>query len=122
LHSKIKIFLKLISKAWLQVHGLPVDLYNYCQNQAKKGFQQGFMGLGGNGVSFVGHGIGLFVDEWPVLAENFGEPLQKNMVLALEPKIGIPDFGMVGVEGTYVVTGKGGKSLAGKALGIIYIN
>ena len=40
-------------------------------------------------------------------------PLQKNMTIALEPKIGIPGVGMVGVENIFVVTENGGKRLSG---------
>jgi Xaa-Pro aminopeptidase len=43
------------------------------------------------------------------------------MVLALEPKIGVPDMGMVGVENTCQVTAKGGVSLTGEADDIICV-
>jgi Xaa-Pro aminopeptidase len=39
------------------------------------------------------------------------------MVLALEPKIGIPGLGMVGVENTFLVTPGGGVSLTGDRFG-----
>ena len=71
------------------------------------------MGLGGNKVHFLGHGIGLVIDEQPVLAHRFDEPLQEGMTLAVEPKIGLPGIGMVGVENTFEVTPGGGKSLTG---------
>jgi Xaa-Pro dipeptidase len=81
---------------------------------ARAGWGEGFMGLGGNKVHFVGHGIGLAVDEYPVLAEGFDAPLEAGMVLAVEPKIGIPELGMVGVENTFEVTAQGGRSLTGE--------
>lgn len=37
----------------------------------------------------------------PAIAEGFDMPLEKGMVVALEPKIGIPGFGMVG-SGRYL--------------------
>jgi len=80
---------------------------------AAKGWGEGFMGLGGNKVSFIGHGIGLAIDEYPALAPGIDVPLQENMVLALEPKIGIPGMGMVGVENTFRVTSTGGHCLTG---------
>ncbi|MGN0008803.1 MAG: M24 family metallopeptidase [Desulfovibrionaceae bacterium] len=80
---------------------------------AARGWEAGFMGLGGNKVPFLGHGIGLVIDEWPVLARRFDAPLESGMVLAIEPKIGIPGVGMVGVENTFVVTPHGGESLTG---------
>lgn len=58
------------------------------------------MGLGRDKVPFLGHGIGLTVDETPVFAKGFTAPLEQGMVVAIEPKIGIPGSGMVGLEHT----------------------
>jgi Xaa-Pro dipeptidase len=84
-----------------------------------EGLSEGFMGLGGNKVRFLGHGIGLTIDGWPVLAKGFDEPLEAGMTLALEPKFGIPGVGMVGVENTFEVTPKGGACLTGDAYDIL---
>jgi Xaa-Pro aminopeptidase len=62
--------------------------------------------------------VGLQIDEMPVLAEGFNEPLAAGMVLALEPKKGIPDVGMVGIEDSFVVTPQGGRSLTGTHPGL----
>jgi len=92
----------------------PGDIYVKALDMAEKaGFAEGFMGLGGNKVPFLGHGIGLAVDEYPPLAKGFEDPLQENMFLALEPKIGIKGVGMVGVENTFRVTPKGGVCITG---------
>lgn len=92
----------------------PEDLYEIALKMAEKGgFSEGFMGLGGNKVPFLGHGIGLAVDEYPPLARGFDDPLQENMFLALEPKIGIEGLGMVGVENTFQVTERGGLCITG---------
>jgi Xaa-Pro aminopeptidase len=94
----------------------PSDLYAQGLEMAgQTKFEAGFMGLGGNKVPFVGHGIGVFLDDWPVVAAKFDTPLEENMVLALEPKIGISGQGMVGVENTFQVTAQGGISLTGNA-------
>ena len=69
------------------------------------------MGLGENAVPFLGHGLGLAIDEHPVIAEGFDAPLEEGMVIALEPKIGIPGFGMVGLEDTFEVTKTGARVL-----------
>ena len=84
-------------------------------------FAAGFMGLDGNQVPFLGHGIGLAIDEYPVIAKGFDEPLEAGMVLALEPKIGIPGFGMVGIENTFVVEESGGRSLTGDETDVIFL-
>ena len=100
----------------------PQDVYEHCSARAEKqGFSEGFMGLGDNKVPFMGHGIGLHVDEWPPLAKKFTEPFQENMVMALEPKVGIPELGMVGTENTFLVTSKGGEALTGEKFDIICI-
>ncbi|MCC6223197.1 MAG: aminopeptidase P family protein [Thermoleophilia bacterium] len=64
---------------------------------------EGFMGLGDERVSFVGHGLGLEVDEPPYLARGYDEPLEQGMVFALEPKLLFPGEGAVGIENTYLV-------------------
>lgn len=88
----------------LRPGAIPHELYFHALKMADEaGFAEGFMGLGSNKVAFVGHGIGLQVDEFPVLAKKFEEPVQENMVIALEPKIALPGFGMVGVENTFIV-------------------
>jgi Xaa-Pro dipeptidase len=79
------------------------------------------MGLGGNKVHFLGHGVGLVVDEPPVLAERFDEPLEEGMTIAVEPKIGLPGLGMVGLENTFEVAATGGACLTGEDSGITYI-
>ncbi|MHB8767170.1 MAG: M24 family metallopeptidase, partial [Deferrisomatales bacterium] len=65
----------------------------------------------GHKVSFVGHGIGLEVDELPFLARGFDLPLEPGMVFALEPKFIFGGRGAVGVEDTYVVTAGGVERL-----------
>jgi Xaa-Pro aminopeptidase len=76
-------------------------------------FQENFMGYEDQGVRFLGHGIGLNIDELPVLAKGFDVPLEEGMTIALEPKKGLADVGMVGIENTFVVTADGGRSLTG---------
>jgi len=98
----------------------PEELARYCFDKVEeRGWTGNFMGLGGNAVPFVGHGIGLCVDEWPAIAMKFRTPIEKNMVLAVEPKLGISEYGMVGVENTFLVTEKGGQSLTGEKYDLI---
>jgi Xaa-Pro dipeptidase len=72
---------------------------------AAAGLGEYFMGHGAGQVRFVGHGVGLELDELPVLAAG-GPELQENMVFALEPKFVMP-FGAIGIENTWVVTAAG---------------
>ena len=69
------------------------------------------MGFGGNQVRFLGHGIGLVIDEFPAIAKKIDYPLKENMVIAIEPKKGIKGVGLVGIENTFQVTPEGGKRL-----------
>ncbi|WP_243364271.1 M24 family metallopeptidase [Fundidesulfovibrio terrae] len=92
----------------------PAEIWAHCSDWAvREGFDAGFMGLGGNKVPFLGHGIGLVIDAWPVLAKGFDEPFEEGMVMAVEPKMGIAGVGMVGVENTFEVTASGGVCLTG---------
>ncbi len=74
-------------------------------------FEQNFMGYGSNQVPFLGHGIGLVIDEFPVITKNNGFPLKRSMVIAVEPKKGLEGIGLVGVENTFLVTEQGGEKL-----------
>jgi Xaa-Pro aminopeptidase len=76
-----------------------------------RAFAQHFMGFGSNQVPFLGHGIGLAIDEFPVIAAKVHTPLQANMILAVEPKKGLEGIGLVGVENTFRVTAEGGEKL-----------
>ncbi len=58
-------------------------------------------------AGFVGHGIGITVNEQPVLAPRSKAVLVENNVIAIEPKFVIPGFGAIGIENTYVVTPAG---------------
>jgi Xaa-Pro aminopeptidase len=101
---------------------LPSEIWSHCLAKVERsGWSDGFMGYGKNKVSFVGHGIGLAIDEYPALAKGFDLPIEEGMTLAVEPKIGIPGFGMVGVENTFEVTSEGGKCLTGEAFDIITV-
>ena len=53
--------------------------------------------------------------------EQFHSPKNLSMALAVEPKIGIPGLGMVGVENTFEVTPDGGSCLTGSSFDIICI-
>jgi Xaa-Pro aminopeptidase len=84
------------------------DLYALALEEAVSlGVDQWFMGHGGNRIRFVGHGVGLELDEYPFLAHGQTLPLEAGMTVALEPKLVIPEKGVVGVENTHLVTETG---------------
>jgi Xaa-Pro aminopeptidase len=75
------------------------------------GYADSFMGNGPQRIRFVGHGVGLELDEFPFLAQGQRLALEENMVIALEPKLIFPGQGVVGIENTHVVTSSGLRSL-----------
>ena len=54
-------------------------------------------------AKFVGHGVGLEINEPPVLAPRSKETLELGMTIAVEPKFVLPGIGAVGIENTYIV-------------------
>jgi len=73
---------------------------------ADEGLAASFMGHGAGQVRFIGHGVGLELDELPVLTTSDLE-LAEGMVFALEPKFVLPGLGAIGVENTWLVTATG---------------
>ena len=88
------------------------DIYDLALKQATElGYDKNFMGVGKKRIRFVGHGIGVELDEYPFLAAGQNLELQENMTLALEPKLIFPEKGVVGIENTHVVTSDGLEQL-----------
>ena len=54
-------------------------------------------------AGFIGHGVGIEVNELPVLAPRSRDVLEEGNVIAIEPKFVIPHVGAVGIENTYLV-------------------
>jgi Xaa-Pro aminopeptidase len=96
----------------LKPGGIPSEIYTNILDRVKKtSFSAHFMGAGENQVRFVAHGVGLELDELPVIAPKFDTPLEAGVVLAVEPKVFYPGLGGVGTENTYVITQNGCERL-----------
>lgn len=87
----------------------------------KAGFGTYFMGMPGEQAKFVGHGVGLELDELPVLAQGFKAPLQVGQTIAVEPKFVIPGKGGIGIENTFAVTATGGEKITDMPDRIIFL-
>jgi Xaa-Pro aminopeptidase len=98
---------------------VPSAIYSSIIENQEPGFLLHFMGNAEPRVRFLGHGVGLVVDEPPVIAPGFDEPLEEGMAIALEPKYAFPGVGLVGIENTYLVTPGGGESITGEHPGLI---
>lgn len=105
--------------AMLKPGSIPSEIYKNILANLDEEFLKNFMGYKDRTVKFLGHGIGLLIDELPVIAERFDEPLKDGMVFAVEPKKGIQGIGMVGIENTFIVTPKGGECITGNSPGLI---
>lgn len=87
------------------------DLYREAVDIAERaGLSDCFMGTQQQ-AKFIGHGVGLQINELPVLTPRSQELLEPGMVFALEPKFVIPGTGAVGVENTLLVTDSGVENL-----------
>ena len=62
-------------------------------------------------AGFIGHGVGIEINEAPVIAPRSKDIIQVGNVIALEPKFVIPGTGAVGIENTYVVRPNGMQCL-----------
>ena len=109
----------------LQAHQAMLDLQDMIRRQARPGVPAGalydtavtwaadngwgdwFMGADAQRIRFIGHGVGLELDEYPFLAKGQEMPLEEGMTVALEPKLIIPGRGVVGIENTHLVTAEG---------------
>jgi Xaa-Pro aminopeptidase len=95
------------------------ELYNAAMAMVvEKSLTKYFMGTKQQ-AQFVGHGIGLQINEAPVFNKYSKDVLFDNMVVALEPKFVLPGIGPVGIEDSYIVTKNGGKKLTSSPSRII---
>ena len=102
--------------AWLEEQlkpgNIPSEIYRKAQERiAGTDYAPHFMGAAENQVRFIAHGVGLELDELPVIAPRFDDPLEPGVVLAMEPKVFYPGVGGAGVENTYVITESGSERL-----------
>lgn len=108
----------------MRAHQLSIDIQHACVEASRKGvtcrelYELGlgmaqragladcFMGRSQQ-AKFFGHGLGIEINELPVIAPRCDTPLEPGMVLALEPKFVLDSIGPVGTENTYVMTSDG---------------
>ena len=88
--------------------GVPcAELYRDALAMAgQEGLEDCFMGTRFQ-AKFVGHGVGLEINELPVLTTRSKDILQPGMTFAFEPKFVLAEIGAVGIENTFLVTDSG---------------
>lgn len=111
--------LERLAASMLNVGAKPSDIYAAVSEEVRPDLRDRFMGARGRTVPFLGHGVGMVLNELPVLAKGFDEPLECGMTIAIEPKIGFEGKGILGSENTYLVTESGAESLTGEARELI---
>lgn len=98
------------------------ELYLKANEMVKSaGLSDYFMGTSQENARFVGHGVGLEIDEFPVIAKGFKEFAKIGHVLAIEPKFVFPQTGAIGIENIFAVTKSGVKKLTNLDDNIIYL-
>jgi Xaa-Pro aminopeptidase len=98
------------------------DLFLKSAEMAEQaGLGKNYMGAPGENAKFVGHGVGLELDEFPVLAQGFKVPLVAGQTIAIEPKFVLPGHGVIGIENTFAVSSHGGIKLTDMPDEIVYI-
>ena len=87
------------------------EIWNLSEAEgARMGYQDFLGGPPGSKAGFVGHGVGLQIDEYPVIGPVDHE-IRENMIVAVEPKMIYPGEGVVGIEDTFLVGAKGAERL-----------
>lgn len=95
-------------------------LYHRAEEIAKEnGLHEYFMGHRQK-AGFVGHGLGIEINEHPVIAPRSRDILEAGNIMALEPKFVIPGTGAVGIENTYLITGASTECLTNAPEEIVY--
>ena len=90
------------------IPGCPIkDLFEIAMGIVERNNLKDFFMGHNSQVNYIGHGVGIELNEIPVINKRSKDILQENMVIALEPKFVIPGVGAVGIENTYVVTKNG---------------
>ncbi len=89
------------------------ELYGFAlELAAQEKLGDHFMGFRDEQVKYIGHGVGLDYDEFPLFSRGSPHVLEPGMVYALEPKFLFPGQGMVGLENTYKVEREGSVKIS----------
>ncbi len=86
-----------------------------------EGLEEYFMGYGEGKVGFIGHGLGLEINELPVITPRHKIILQEGMIFAFEPKFIFPGEGSVGIEVDFIVRKNGLERVTDSSIDIVYV-
>jgi len=99
-------------------------IYGECLELAVRlGYADNFMGPAGAQVSFIGHGLGIEIDEFPFIARGFNDmAMEVGMAFAFEPKLVFPGEGAIGIENTFYLANDGLKQLTNSSEELVVLN
>ncbi len=94
--------------------GISIDeLFRHSVETANSlGYAKPYLGPPGHEVSFVGHGIGLEIVEFPIIASGKKERIEPGMTFALEPKMVFENEFSAGIESVFLVTETGARLIS----------
>jgi Xaa-Pro dipeptidase len=87
----------------------------------KANLQDFFMGYGDGKVPFIGHGLGLEINELPVFTARHRMTLEEGMVFAIEPKFVLYPYGAIGIEVDFIVGPHGLERVTDSPIDIVYV-
>lgn len=117
----VELHLSVIDKIKPGVTG--EQLYLYAEQLAKNnGMLESFMGVNNSRGAYIGHSIGLEIDEDPVLGLGFTQPLPSGAVITIEPKFMVPGLGSVMIEDDILITENGYEILSTIDRDLYYVN
>jgi Xaa-Pro dipeptidase len=98
------------------------ELFVRALDRAKEAkLEKYFMGYGEGQVGFLGHGLGLEINELPVITPRHKTILKEGMVFACEPKFIFPGEGAVGIEVDFIVRKDGLQRVTDSPIDIVYV-
>lgn len=111
-YEVLRQILKEVERSCLRPGVKAGEVYDLAVSLAQQSpFGEYFLGHGENRAPFMGHGLGLELDEPPFLARGSTTLLEEGMVVAVEPKMLFPGRGALGVENTYLIIAHGAERL-----------
>jgi len=99
-----------------------IEIFSRAHEVVKKaGLLDYFMGYGEGRVQFIGHGLGLEINELPIITASHSRTLKEGMVFAFEPKFVLPPYGAIGIEVDFIVRRDRLERVTEDSLDIVYV-
>jgi Xaa-Pro dipeptidase len=87
----------------------------------KASLEDYFLGHGDGKVAFIGHGLGLEINELPIITARHSRILKEGMVFAFEPKFVLPPYGAIGIEVDFIVRPNGFERVTTNSIDIVQL-